>query len=292
MLGVKKKGAAGTKKIARKICDGCRRGEVPGGEIFTAAELALKGKRVQLTMVEKTGKRVVASVSKIGEPVKMILDDIVQTTSPNSKLINAYPPPSVPIDLKRGSKYGEDGSNVDASILAALPTQGYFELKNKSREFCAIKLLKVGGDRLWEIARPSYISVPPGGIVHAEVDSRVQTLDLYLLFGNDNPIPTDRQVVFDTHTQARAILPCAHIAQFKNMSVFEIDCFGKNVLLKTHGGGDCVPRLGNGISRVGFIGWLTGQRLAKDKLDLTTNTSSVKSTFSTLIPLSGTTDSS
>jgi len=43
MLGVKKGG--GTKKTAKKICDGCRRGEVPGAFIFAVAEKTLKGKR-------------------------------------------------------------------------------------------------------------------------------------------------------------------------------------------------------------------------------------------------------
>ena len=86
----------------------------------------------------------------------MTLEGIVQTANPESKIISAYPPPSIPLVLMRGSKYGEDGASIDAALVAALPTQGYFEFVNKSSQFCALKLLKVGGDRLWEIARPSY----------------------------------------------------------------------------------------------------------------------------------------
>ena len=81
---------------------------------------------------------------------------------------------------------------------------------------------------------------------------------------------------------ALAIPPCAHIAQFKQICIFEVVCAGKNVLVKTKGSGECLPRIGNSMDRVGFVGWITGKRIAKDRLDLTTNTTSVNLTFTSV----------
>jgi hypothetical protein len=74
-------------------------------------ELALAGKRKKLSLIQKTQKKIITNLSDIGEPVKLLvhgIDDIVQG-DPNGVIAHAFPPPSVPISLARGSRYVERG---------------------------------------------------------------------------------------------------------------------------------------------------------------------------------------
>ena len=64
--------------------------------------------------------------------------------------------PSVMVKLIRGSAYGED--NLEVLTSRHLPRIGYFEIRNKSKEFFGIKVLRKGGDQRFEVPRPSYIS--------------------------------------------------------------------------------------------------------------------------------------
>ena len=99
------------RQAQQRYCVGCRRGETPGDALMALMELALAGKRKKLSLVQKTQKKIVTNLSDIGEPVKLLvhsIDDIVQG-DPNGVIAHAFPPPSVPIALSRGSRYGEDG---------------------------------------------------------------------------------------------------------------------------------------------------------------------------------------
>jgi hypothetical protein len=64
--------------------------------------------------------------------------------------------PSEQVHLTRGSAYGEDGHPVLTE--KELPRKGYFELNNKSKEFCCVKVLRKGGDQKFEVPRPSYLA--------------------------------------------------------------------------------------------------------------------------------------
>lgn len=64
--------------------------------------------------------------------------------------------PSEQVYLTRGSAYGEDGHPILTE--KDLPRKGYFELNNKSKEFCCVKVLRKGGDQRFEVPRPSYLA--------------------------------------------------------------------------------------------------------------------------------------
>ena len=64
--------------------------------------------------------------------------------------------PSEQVHLTRGSAYGEDGHPTLTE--KDLPLTGYFELNNKSKEFCCVKVLRKGGDQRFEVPRPSYLA--------------------------------------------------------------------------------------------------------------------------------------
>lgn len=220
-------------------------------------------KRKKLTLAEKTQRKIVSNLSDIGEPIKLLvqgIDEIVQG-DPHGVIATAFPPPSIALDLSRGSKYGEDGTKVSAALAATLPGAGYFELVNKTDAFVCIKVLNTGGDRLWELARPSYIPIPPGDFVHAEFDPSAEAIELYVLHNNPNAIKSDAPLLYDTRSDVRTwslerISVCARVSLFESATVYAIACNKRNVLVKYKGEGLCEKRNGVAVGRVGMLGWL------------------------------------
>ncbi len=184
-----------------------------------------------------------------------------------------------------GSVFEPNSVNSKGSDLAVSPpASGYFELINKSSSFCAIKVLVHPTDLtpsvtqiLYEISRPSYISVPPGELVNCDVSPAMDTaqgvVDLLILYHNPNLIPADINSINYNTKKPLKISPCASIENFLKVAVFRICCKGKNILLKFKGENQLEPRVGNSIDRKGgLLNALTGSSKSDGKdLDFTTN---------------------
>lgn len=124
-----------------RACGGCKRGEAPGQSIkdFIRKKLESaekKEKAADASAMEKIQKRVVAAIGD------------------NLGVKFSCRPPSVAVLLSHGRRYSsEDEVLSDGSEL---PISGYFEFTNKSDVFCCLKVLLTGGDKKFEIPRPSY----------------------------------------------------------------------------------------------------------------------------------------
>ena len=125
-----------------RVCDGCKRGETPGNQIKDAIRCKLE------TVQEKATDASRSSLESIQDKVKVKLSE-------NLGIKQSKHPTSLSVHLSRGKAYENDN---DKDSDADLPTSGYFELLNKSSEVCCIKLLLSGGNKLFEIPRPSYIA--------------------------------------------------------------------------------------------------------------------------------------
>lgn len=112
-------------------------------------------------------------------------------------------------------------------------------------------------------------------------------IDILLLFANPHEIPTGKRINYETRQSAGKkplrISPCAKIDEFRNVAVFTAKCKHYNVMLKYKGDDIVVPRIGNSISRVGFLNWIRGHRYAANIIDYSTNVNGVnlKFTYST-----------
>ena len=207
-----------------RVCCGCFKQETPGARVRSSIESKLSSNAISL----------------------------------NEKIFNLNI-----LNLEYGSPY-EPGS-AGTPVTGAAPKNGYFEFINKSGSFCAIKLLSGGSgnefDTVWEIARPSYRSVPPNELVNVQFStdgSESVCLELFVLYGNSNVIPGDiSSVKYDTRSSSD-ISPCAAVENFWQFAVFRIDASSKNVLLKFKGDGVVEIRLGSSLERNGFFSKLTG----------------------------------
>lgn len=133
------------------------------------------------------------------------------------------------------------------------------------------------------------ISVPPGGSLHAffnedeNENEDENNLEVIILYNNPNDIPSDmRKVNFDTTliASSKSLSACAKVDAFKSVIFYTVSSKNKNVLLKYKGEGQVVPRLGNSIKRVGFIGAMQGHRTAEDRVDYATNVKVIDVVFS------------
>ena len=177
-------------------------------------------------------------------------------------------------------------TSTGSNLAAAPPTSGYFELINKSTAFCGIKVLVHATDSvpsvtrvLYEIARPSYTSLPPNELLHCDISRAMETtqgvIDLFILYHNPNLVPADvNSVHYDTKKPLK-ISACASIENFLKVAVYRISCKGKNVLLKFKGENQLEPRVGSSIDRKGgLLSAITGSSKSGGKdLDFATNIS-------------------
>jgi hypothetical protein len=67
--------------------------------------------------------------------------------------------PSIPLVLHRGKLYEIDKPHPKQKrVVKQPPVSGYFEFVNKHTTICCIKVLLPGGDKKFEIPRPSYFA--------------------------------------------------------------------------------------------------------------------------------------
>lgn len=222
-----------------RCCVGCEYGETPGENVRGAIEKLLN---------EKRDSRV---------PQRTAYNTLLQ----RGKSCNGL----------------EDLSGSASPTTSSAPTQGYFELINKSKSFfCAKVVANSDGsmhDTLWEIPRPSYISVPPNSVVNCRFDASLANIELYILTSNRYPTPEGdlSGIICDAKVAsphvgsikgncgpAAKLSDCAAVANFRHFAAYRIHCTGKNVLLKFKGietGPE--PRLGNSVARIGVFSKLT-----------------------------------
>ena len=79
--------------------------------------------------------------------------------------------------LNHGSLYtAETNHRVDAA--QPVHRRGYFELMNKEDSMICVKLT-IGGDALYEAAKPSFIAVPPLESCYCEFGPTVTSLEVF-----------------------------------------------------------------------------------------------------------------
>ncbi len=127
-------------------------------------------------------------------------------------------------------------------------------------------------DTTWEIPRASYMAIPPLEIASGRFDD-AETMEVFVLFANPNPLPEDTRLVNYQTGSMRKISPCAAIENFNNAAVYRIVCQGCNVFLKFKGDGVVEVRAGNSLERNGLTSFFFGKKGAGDdsKLDFDTN---------------------
>lgn len=139
------------------------------------------------------------------------------------------------------------------------------------------------------VLRIHIVPVPPGGSLHAffnedeNENEDENNLEVIILYNNPNDIPSDmRKVNFDTTliASSKSLSACAKVDAFKSVIFYTVSSKNKNVLLKYKGEGLVVPRLGNSVKRVGFIGAMQGHRTAEDRVDFATNVKVIDVVFS------------
>lgn len=237
-----------------RICIGCMRHETPGKKIRGDAE---------------------ARISAVAK------DSTEQGSAKSEDLVSHAICPS----LDYGSVF-EPGSLLatGSNLASAPPSSGYFEIINKSPAFCAVKVLVHPTVRipsvtqmLYELARPSYTSLPPNELLHCDISQAMTegTIDVLILFQNLNLMPADlNSIQYDTRKPIK-VSPCANIENFTKAAVYRISCKDKNVLLKFKGENQLEPRIGSSIDRKGGILSVfggSGKSEGKD-LDFSTNVS-------------------
>ena len=261
-------------ELVNKQCNGCRKGEIIGDDLKKTIRKILE-KELSDPPTSKDAKST------------GILDSSFMLNSKN--FISS--PAAINLTLERGSCYNEYGTEHQSKHNRAkkgIPISGYFEILNKSDKFIAVKLLYAGGNLKFESTKPSYFVIPPKHLMNTFFDpSNKNGLELILLTGNPNPTPpSDKRVVYDTRSAGvlpELISPCAQISEFRNIMFHRIPSCAKNVLLKykiddiSGADGTIIPRSGNSISRIGLLNRLQGKRFAVDKLDYSTNVTSIES---------------
>ena len=258
-----------------RVCHACHRGECPGKTlrskvlgIFTGYE-----RRQQ-------NRKSIAAMAQIDESFVNTTKGMVLNLLDTEK---GYPKQ---FELNKGEK-----SNVDRSDVTP-PVSGLFEIKNKTNEMVAVKLLDSRADKTWfllEMTRPSFMVLLPGECLHCTFDPREQRdAKMDIIVVHDHPIPNDSgsRVVWDTRSDgatAQSISPCAFIPKFEAASSFKIFAHDHNALLKIHrveGELKVSPRLGNGVDRIGILQRINGHRFFGNKVDFDTNCTLVKANVS------------
>ena len=154
------------------------RGECPGDHFKTFIRKQLgdtivtSDNSVETSAIEKLPKNKKVS-SKVNEALKTSAQDMSKVQT---------------INLSRGTAF-PDQINYSMGLSQSVPTNGYFEFVNKGKDICCVKLLafsSISRDdyktrQRFEIPRPSYLAVLPGGIVHANFESTSSLASLELI---------------------------------------------------------------------------------------------------------------
>eukprot|EP01041_Mallomonas_annulata_P002577 gene2577-5031_t len=261
-----------------KICDGCRRNETPGEIIRNNVRSILdKEKQSDRDEGKQSAGKNAPNVDDIAMKVALKMGGAIGAN------FNAFAR-AIPCPLNRYSIHGEDGR--PAATKGPLPANGYLEIRNKSTEFFAVKVLFPGTNHKFEVPRPSYMAVPPGQTVSASFDPEdrgITSMDIFILYSNPSPIETGSSLIYDTkgsNVNVSSIAPCARIDGFRRAVCYSAPCAGKNILLKYKGYGAIEPRRGDSIGRVGVVGKISGKRGTKHRIDYSTNIDTIEIAFS------------
>lgn len=149
-----------------KACPGCCSGSMPGAELVSKVESAIKKG---------------TPITTLGKP------DPTGSKYPPGEAIPLYP----------GERFVSSAINVRA------PTGGYFGFINKTRYSVAIKLLQGGSNYLWETPRPSFEVVAPGEAFNADFSPLLKSLDLVLLTNNPSIPPEAESYSQSTKASSR-----------------------------------------------------------------------------------------
>lgn len=244
----------------KRICVCCSRGETPSLDIQKLVRTKLE--RQEGSWSDK------GTLQKIQEKLALKVQEALQNPDFKKSL-------SDDVTLRRGRGFSDDGRSSEK----VLPVSGYFEFHNKTSSYCCIKLLIPGNVNLMEIPRPCYFAVPPSEYLYGFLNPELESHDLFILYDNPNVIPKDHAVVYDTRAPGvniERISKCAAVNKFRKIDVYNIPSKARNVILKLNANNEVEPRLGNSLSRVGFIGMIQGRRFAKNKIDYNTNVTGVR----------------
>ena len=179
----------GGNSSSSRVCDGCKRMETPGEEIREAIKEELKSEiaRLEKKNRKKEAKTRPAMKNQFEETLDRASMNLAVKVADTIGKAGMELPPVVPLLLHRGSAFSMNGEENDEyddrrerMRGTTPPRSGYLEITNKSAVFFCIKVLYSaildGGrdsDRIkFEVPRPSYIAVPPGGTVHAFFDEK------------------------------------------------------------------------------------------------------------------------
>jgi hypothetical protein len=125
---------------------------------------------------------------------------------------------------------------------------------------------------IWEIARPSYIAVPPNIFISGRFESdKVDYLEIFILVDNAN-VNDANECFYDTKGSMK-VSKCAKVELFEKIICFRIKAHGRNVMLKYKGSGILEARKGSSVKRVGVFNKLIGAKSPNDEsaLDFSTN---------------------
>ena len=118
------------------------------------------------------------------------------------------------------------------------------------------------------------------GFVHSTFESDVNNLELLILHHNPySPDACPPPIRYDTRARGAdpsKMSPCALTWNCRNISIHRLPSADRNVLLKYKGDGAVLPRHGGGVSRVGVFSRLQGKRFTDNKIDYTTNISTIE----------------
>ena len=168
-----------------RICDGCKRMETPGEDIREAIKQQLISEiaRLEKRSRKKEARERPAIRNQFEETMDRASMNIAVKVADAIGKAGMEIAPVVPLLLHRGFAFstneGEENDEYDRPERmhgTTPPSSGYLEITNKSSVFFCIKILCSGGrdsNRLkFEVPRPSFIAVPPGGTVHAFFDDK------------------------------------------------------------------------------------------------------------------------
>ena len=195
-----------------KACPGCCSGLMPGAELVSKVESAIKKG---------------TPITALGKPYP----------------IGMKYAPGETIPLDPGERFVSSGDDNTRA-----PSGGYFSFINKTRYSVAIKLLQGGSNYLWETPRPLFEVVAPGESFNTYFSPLLKTLDLVLLTNNSSIPPMAESYSQSTKASSR----WARIDQFRDFVIYQADCSAHNVLIKYKGSGLCELRRGTSIGRHGM----------------------------------------
>jgi hypothetical protein len=168
-------------------------------------------------------------------------------------------------------------SRFTSSPNVAPPTENYFEIMNKSDEFCCVKLVKGGSYHFVESMLPSFVGLQPDSSLSTTLDPSIESIDLYILNRNRVlPIP-DQIIPEDVFDSPDDIPDYGRTSLFEHVSVYHVpNVATKNVLLKFKGGSKGAVKLRDGKVIQKKFSFLASPQDNESGIDRETNAQEIK----------------